>query len=351
MGLTWLLKTCDPTHRQPTDMKIERQRAGVSSHPFPMYDHLVEDLLAYHPSGKAERNATVAHVLATCSGYAYADIDTMSEVASRLGLEASGCVGITQVVDAMFVYSTAFLIQSHCGRVVILCYRGTETTNLGNWLGDADVGSESITLGGEAVAVHSGFNRNVRATRYPVIREIRRALEGGSLADAEARTDYPMEALYVTGHSLGGAMAVLFSLWVAGTVEHRSIADRLHAVYTFGQPVSVGEPLPGCAHEVSSKLFRYVIPRDIVPSLPPAPWGRLAHFGREYHFENGEWKQSETPVRQLQNVREIPRSFLSFFAPFNRRDSARYSMAVHGPHQYIAALQPKGRVTEFGDLS
>ena len=330
-------------------MRIERLPATVCSNPFPVYEDLVENLLAGHATGNGGRNATVAHVLGTCSGYAYGDTETMSGIIGRLGLEASRCVGITQVVDAMLIYSTAYLIQSRCGRVVILCYRGTEPTNLGNWLGDADVGSESITLGGEVVGVHSGFYRNVRATRYPVIRELRFALEGRSLADPEARTDHPMEALYVTGHSLGGAMAVLFSLGAVGTVEHRPIADRLRAVYTFGQPLTVGEPLPSVAQEVGSKLFRHVIPRDIVPSLPPAPWGHLAHFGNEYRYESGEWRQSETPVAQLSNLREIPRSLLSFFAPVKRRGSARYSMADHGPHHYIAALRPKGRVTEFDD--
>ena len=330
-------------------MKIERQQAMKYNHPFPVYEDLVERLLAGHATRDGGRNATVAHVLGTCSGYAYGDIETMSGIISRLGFVAGHCVGITQIVDAMLIFSTAYLIQSRCGRVVILCYRGTEPTNLGNWLGDADVGSESITLGDQVVGVHSGFYRNVRATRDSVIRELTLALEGRSLADPEARTDHPLEALYVTGHSLGGAMALLFSLGIAGTVEHQPIADRLRAVYTFGQPLTVGEPLPRIAHEVGSKLFRHVIPRDIVPTLPPASWGHFAHFGHEYRHESGEWRQSATPVAQLPNLREIPRSLLSFFATVKRRDSARYSMAEHGPHNYIAALRPKGRVTEFGD--
>ncbi len=330
-------------------MKIERMRAGACSHPFPVYEHLVESLLAGHQSGRCEADATVAHVLGTCAGYAYGDIETMSEIAGRLGLELSGCVSVGQILGAMFVYSTAYLIQSRCGRIVVLCYRGTETTNLGNWLGDADVGSESIMLSGEAVGVHSGFYRNVRATRNTVLRELRLALEGRSLADPEARMDQSMEALYVTGHSLGGAMAVLFSLGLLGSIENRPIADRLRAVYTFGQPLTIGEPLPRIAQEVGRRLYRYVMPRDIVPALPPVGWGRMCHFGNEFRYENGKWRRSEAPVKQLSNAREIPQAFLSFFAPSKRRDAARFSSADHGPHVYIAALRPKGRVTEYGD--
>ncbi len=330
-------------------MKITRQRAGACSPPFPVYEDLVESLLASPPAGSDGRGMIVAHVLGTCSGYAYGDIETVSEISSRLGLEAGVCVGITQIVDAMFIYSTAYLIQSRCGRVVILCYRGTETTNLGNWLGDADIGSDSIRLGGEAVGVHSGFYRNVRATREAVIRELGLALKGRCLADPEAKTDHPLEALYVTGHSLGGAMAVLFALGITGTIGLRPIAERLRAIYTFGQPLTLGEPLPGIAREVGSKLFRHVLPRDIIPSLPPAPWGRLSHFGSEYRYENGEWHRSEVPTGQLSSPREIPRAILSFFATSKRRSAAPYSLTDHGPHLYINALRPKGRVTEFGD--
>jgi hypothetical protein len=55
-------------------------------------------------------------------------------------------VRLTQTVDAMFIFSTVFLIQSRCGRIVILCYRGTEPGALANWSGDAEVGLEADTL-------------------------------------------------------------------------------------------------------------------------------------------------------------------------------------------------------------
>jgi len=48
-------------------------------------------------------------------------------MAARLGFDRPVCVRITQIVDAMFIFSTAYLVQSRCGRVVILCYRGTES--------------------------------------------------------------------------------------------------------------------------------------------------------------------------------------------------------------------------------
>jgi hypothetical protein len=330
-------------------MNTERVTGGSCSDPFPVYENLVEDLLAAHMREDDDRNQTVAHALGTCAGYSYSDAQTVATIMTRLGLEANACVRIAQTVDAMFIFSTAYLVQSRCGRVVILCYRGTEPSNLGNWLGDADVGSDSMTFGKELLRVHSGFYRNVRATRIQVLDELKAALAGESLLHRDTNVEYPMQALYVAGHSLGGAMAVLFALSVAGSEQHRAIAEKVRAVYTYGQPMTVSEPLPEIAGKVAQKVFRHVNARDLIPALPAVSWGHFAHFGHEYRYLNGEWQRSDTPVAQLENLREIPRSLLAFFATPKRRGASRYTMAEHGPHHYISALRPKGRVTEFGD--
>src|SRR5579871_5161922 len=107
-------------------MMLERILGGACDPPFPIYAHVAEDLLAAHHTDDGERDATVAHVLGTCAAYAYADADTVATMMARLGVEANACVRITQTVDAMFIFSTAYLVQSRCGRVVILSYRGTE---------------------------------------------------------------------------------------------------------------------------------------------------------------------------------------------------------------------------------
>ena len=334
-------------------MKLERLRAEPSGRPFPIHEDLAERLVAAHAPGSGtgarERDPTVAHALATCAGYAYADTATVATMMDRLGLQSNACVRVAQTVDAMFVFSTAFLVQSRCGRVVVLCYRGTEATNLGNWLGDVDVDEEKLALGGAPLHVHAGFYRNVRATQWTVVEELTHALRGRSLIDPSRPVDHPLEALYVTGHSLGGAMALLFALSVSGTPEHDAIAARLRAVYTFGQPMAVAEPVPDLAREVGGTLYRHVLPRDVIPALPPAQWGSFAHVGHEYRYAEGAWRRSESPVAQLANMRAIPRSLLALFATAKRRAAARYSLGAHLPHHYIAALRPKDRITEFGD--
>lgn len=325
-------------------MRPQRTQGPARLAPFPVYEDLVERLLVAHASPDAPRDEVVAHALGCCAGYAYADLDTVATIASRVGLEECAGVRQTQFVDAMLVFSTAYLLQSRCGRVVILCYRGTEPANLGNWLGNADVGSASMAAGGGRLRVPAGFHRNVRATRWAVLQDLGVALDGRSLFDPAARVEHPMEALYVTGHSLGGAMAVLFALSIGEDPECRAIADRLRAVYTFGQPLTTGAPLPAGARELGRRLHRHVLPGDPVPALPPASWCRLSHFGREWRPADGGWAEAPSPVAQLKS---LPRAL--FALATQKLPRAASSVREHAPDRYVAALQPGDRVTELGD--
>ena len=51
-------------------MKLERVTGGACGHPFPVYEDLSVSLQAAHGTDGDGRNATVAHVLGTCAGYA-----------------------------------------------------------------------------------------------------------------------------------------------------------------------------------------------------------------------------------------------------------------------------------------
>jgi hypothetical protein len=337
-------------------MDIERLHGGTCAPPFPIYDDLVARFLAAHPPGQpltsASRDPAIAHALATCAGYSYSDTKTVASTMAGLGMGGGACVRVAQVVDSMFIFSTAYMVQSKCGRVVVLCYRGTEATNLGNWLGNADVGPDAVALSGEQAGFHSGFYRNLRITRRIVIEELKHAIEGRSLADPSQRVEHPMEALYLTGHSLGGAMAVLFAVSTAATADTKVIAERVRAVYTYGQPMALAEPVTKLAREVGQKVFRHVMSRDVIPALPPAQSGKFTHVGHEYVHADGEWHPAATPVSQLRNMREISGSvLLSVFATPKRSATSRYALGDHGPHRYINALRPADRITEFGDWS
>ena len=271
----------------------------------------------------------------------------------RAGLESNACVRISQTVDAMMIFSTAYVVQSRCGRVVVVCFRGTEPATLGNWLGDVDVGGESSAImndaAGGSLRVHAGFHRNLHATWLGVIDSVALAIAGKSLADGAApRAAIPCRRCMsrVTA-SVARWRSCSRCRSSAAAPRHRS-RERLRAVYTFGQPMAVCRPVPPWAQQLGDRMFRYVIASDLIPALPPAAWGPFAHLGREYRYAGGAWQRADTHVAQLAGLREIPKAMSALFAREKDRGSHRYSLLEHRPQHYIDALRPPGMISEFG---
>lgn len=267
---------------------------------FPVYPDLVERLVEakQHP----DPDGVLPHVMATCSAYAYAgfqqggDPDTVAMIMARLGLDENDTRVFEQRVDALYIASAAYLVQDKDRRVAILCYRGTQPEDIISILTDADVRPEmlSVELEGRRHEVHAGFYRNVRATRHLVIAALERALRGESVNPAEHGTKGDgLEALYLTGHSLGAAMAAIMAVTLVHEPRYRHLAEKLKGVYTFGQPMVGGPDLaracedtpgPDGTHVLRDRLLRYIFDRDVVPALPPRPVGPYAPFGREFHY-------------------------------------------------------------------
>jgi len=326
---------------------------------FPVYDDLVDALV----DPKRDPDDTVAHVLGVAAGYAYSDAATVSMILARMGLEGNRCLEVAQTVDAMLIESTAYVVQSEDGRVVILAYRGTQPGNILNWLTDADLHPDRIRFPfpdrDETYDIHAGFYRNVRATRYEVIRALLRAREGKSvLPDDDTNVAHPMQRLYVTGHSLGGAMAALLGVMLSVEPDYQEhFGDALSGVYTFGQPM-VGSPAFAAACEahpfLAGSVVRYIYRRDPVPHVPPKDSGRFAHFGLERSYEGSfPWLDtSEHPAGQLFLALDFLGSTLGFVTQAFERLRAlplKYNISDHLPHHYISALTPPGRPNEYGD--
>jgi hypothetical protein len=119
-------------------MMIERSRAECTA-PFPHAGSSTP--CSRYDTPAADANHSVAHVLATCAGFAYADAVTVSTMMLRAGLESNACVRISQTVDAMMIFSTAYVVQSRCGRVVVSASRHG-AGHARQLAGDADVGDQ-----------------------------------------------------------------------------------------------------------------------------------------------------------------------------------------------------------------
>lgn len=130
-------------------------------------------------------------------------------------------------------------------RMLILSFRGTEQ-KLRDWLTDFD----AMLVGGPGGYVHEGF---LTGLSY-VWRDIWSYLH----TQRKGRT------LWVTGHSLGGALATL-----AVARMRLEKAEPVSGMYTYGQPrVGNQQFARNFDADFGGAAFRYVNNNDIVPRVP-----------------------------------------------------------------------------------
>ncbi len=142
-------------------------------------------------------------------------------------------------------------------RMMVIAFRGTDST--ADWLGNLKVAPRFVpSLGG---ALHRGFLDAYDAVAPLVDAAVARAGD---------------RALWITGHSLGGALAVIAAL----THRDREIAGLM----TFGQPRLLGKrPARAIFDKFGGRYRRFVNRDDIVTRVPPG----YSHTGFRTHFTVG----------------------------------------------------------------
>jgi hypothetical protein len=178
--------------------------------------------------------------------------------ASADAYSLEGQSGIEQIILQDTATDTQGIIRVFPD-VVIVALRGT--TNLHDWQTDAKIRRED--------GVHRGFLTSARAILWQILDSLR----------SPAIREFPV---LVTGHSLGGALAVL----VAEELLYKGVPMR--SVYTFGQPrVFNAQRCDQYTRVLGSRTFRLVNHRDPVPRLP-GPLIGYRHAGRELLWRNGQ---------------------------------------------------------------
>lgn len=206
---------------------------------------LVED------AGGDPRNA---RFLATASDLAYYSQDKgAAEFATQLGLNAT----------LISVDNTQAYLATNDDHIV-LAFRGTETPDslegLKDWLLTDAVNllivpsgrmGTDLAAAGVGARFHQGFV-DALSESWPAV-----------FSAVEAEVQKRDRPLWITGHSLGGALAHL-SAWML----HRKFIN-VHQVYTYGAPmIGNKDACESIDHEFKGKVFRYANGPDPVPKLP-----------------------------------------------------------------------------------
>lgn len=150
------------------------------------------------------------------------------------------------------------------GKALLVSFRGTDQTEIKDWLADLNFFLEPGPWG----KVHGGFQYALSSI-WPEMNAFLKPLLDSS------------RKLMITGHSLGGAMAVL------AAADLIKAGQPVHNLYTFGQP-KVGDT--AFASEIDKKIkfcyCRFVNHNDIVPRILPSMIGGYCHAGQKFYFDS-----------------------------------------------------------------
>lgn len=190
----------------------------------------------------------VAAILGLLSKSAYEDDkELMGFLATGMGFERCETIQV----------KNSFAHALVGNNVVVIAFRGTEFTSLKDWKTDAYAKFLPVPGIGR---MHTGFHVAYHDVRKGVETIIR---------------NNPNKKVWLTGHSLGGAMAV-----VCGIYLNKTGLAKPHVI-TFGQPrVGDNSTAKWIDKNMPNSYQRIVNDQDIVPTLPPTIYFQYADAGR-----------------------------------------------------------------------
>jgi triacylglycerol lipase len=249
--------------------------------PFPFDPTATE----YHPGNAA--------FLCEAAAQAYDSAESCRQWASENGFTEGFHFIDTREIEER-TGTQGFVAQSPAA--ILVSFRGTEPKHIADLTSDAR--AHRTTWEGLA-GVHTGFFRAFFAAWGKDFDGVR--------IFPDLLRNHGGRKIWITGHSLGGALAQVCA-------TQTELRDRIpvHAVYTYGQPRVGDEQFAQTMHEkLGHKIFRLVNDRDIVPRVPFYSLG-YRHYGGEFFFDKSHTKAErtssvETLLEALESYRKTVR--------------------------------------------
>lgn len=178
--------------------------------------------------------------------------------------------------------------------MIVISFRGTK--DLRNWLTNLD----AVLAKGPVGDVHKGFYDAISSVWDDLVSTVKGMRQNG-------------QPLWITGHSLGAALATL----AAAKLLKDNVVESISGLYTFGQP-RTGNPVFAAWFDglMKARMFRFVNNNDIVPHVPLPPLykhvGTFLHFDSDGKIQAGEgfWEQLkddlEGKVKSLFDDKLVP---------------------------------------------
>jgi hypothetical protein len=161
---------------------------------------------------------------------------------------------------------------------IVLGFRGTEP-KIAEWF-KTDAYAIKTSAFEPGMEVHKGFHDAINAIWQPKA-TIAKPEDEGIRAMLKAELASASRPVWITGHSLGGAMAVLAA---AFCVFDRDLKATVGGLYTYGQPrVGNSKFAEWLDRSLKGKFFRVVNNNDVVTRVPSLNYD---HAGTQKYFDS-----------------------------------------------------------------
>jgi triacylglycerol lipase len=293
--------------------------------------------MPFNPKAK-NFDAANALLLAEASEIAY-----NSEAAARALMLDRGLTNFIWI-DLSGVFNDLHAFAASNNEFTVLAFRGTASVH--DWMTDLYATPTRFSWlfqgGPEVGEIHAGFGHALSDGWGKVVDAVRTVAPIPAAMDTTSVD--AQRTLWITGHSLGGALA---SLAGAGfSLLPDKVIRPVSGIYTFGQPrIGLHNFCDNYGRLLPPKTFRLVNNKDLVPRVPFRGWdysdvGEMIHFidSGVPELQSLQWR--DFLARTLESFQEAVEIFANFDMDVGDHAISNYRRLVAKHQDALSRLFP-----------